>query len=219
MLQRGWRAGLVAAAVIVLPPASAGAHPHVWVKIETEVLADAGQRVSGLRHSWTFDEFYSAFATQGLDKNKDGKLDEKELAPLAEVNITSLKEFDYFTFVKVDGQDAKLLEPAPDYRLEHRDGVLTLHFTLPLAQPSDPRKAKLQYSVYDPTFYIDFSYAKDSPVHLAKSAPAGCRAVVAQPPQRPDATALSEAFYQGLGAASDYGRQFSRDVVIACDAR
>lgn len=219
MTARRWAVALCAVLAVMAAAPRASAHPHIWVTVETDVLTDAKGQITGVRHHWTFDAFFSAFAAQGLDKNGDGKLDREELAPLAKVNVESLKEFDYFTFVKADGADAPLSGPAPDYFLEQKpNGVLTLNFTLPMKQPLDPRAVKVQYAVYDPTFYISFSYAKESPVRLAADV-AGCRAGIAEQPQRPETSALSEAFFLGLGKASDFGKQFGRDVVISCDGR
>lgn len=211
-------AGLACAVLAAAPP-PAVAHPHVWVTIETEILSDESGRVTGLRHKWTFDEFFSAFATQGLDANGDGKLEGEELTALAEENVSSLKHFDYFTFAKSGEADVALLDPLDDYYLVHEKEQLTLRFTLPLKEPLSPRDAKLSYSVYDPTFYVDFAYADGEPVRLAANAPEGCRAQVAEKQESTATeTALSEAFYQGLGSESEYGRQFARNVVIACDA-
>jgi ABC-type uncharacterized transport system substrate-binding protein len=47
-------------------------------------------------------------AVQGLDTNGDGVCSKEELKPLAEVNVTSLKDFDYFTFVHLDKSDDNL---------------------------------------------------------------------------------------------------------------
>src|SRR5262245_57858253 len=75
----------------------ARAHTQVWIRYETTVHYDKDVFV-GLRHKWTFDEFYTAMAMEGLDKNGDGKYDREELAELAKVNIEGLKEFAYFTY-------------------------------------------------------------------------------------------------------------------------
>lgn len=110
-------AGLVAAALMAgaLP---ASAHPHVWVTVETTVLYDKGT-ITGFRHSWTFDEFYTAMAIQGLDANKDGVYSREELAELAQVNIDGLKDFAFFTFPRLAGQPVAVEAPK-DYALEHR---------------------------------------------------------------------------------------------------
>ncbi|TMJ63980.1 MAG: DUF1007 family protein, partial [Alphaproteobacteria bacterium] len=90
-------AGLLAAGMLAALAASATAHPHVWITVETTVLYDKGT-FTGLQHKWTFDEFYTAMAIEGLDKNKDGIYDREELAELAKVNVDGLKEFGYFTY-------------------------------------------------------------------------------------------------------------------------
>ncbi len=84
-------AGLVAPAL---------AHPHVWVVVHSELSYAPDGTLAGVRHNWTFDEGFSSFALQGLETTPDGKPSEKTLAELAQVNIDSLKEFDYFTVAK-----------------------------------------------------------------------------------------------------------------------
>ncbi len=218
-MSRRWIAGILAPIVITAWPSVVQSHPHVWVTVQSEILYDAQKRITGIRHHWTFDEFFSAFATQGLDQNGNGKLDPAELAPLADENISSLHEFDYFTFPASEDSAVEFTDPLKDYFLKFEGGLLTLHFTLPLKKPVDGHNAKLRYSVYDPTIYVDFAYAKSAPIRLAKQAPPSCAATLAEPVKSTGETALSEAFFQGLGNANDYGKQFARDVVITCQDR
>ena len=84
----------------------AAAHPHVFVTSKSEIVYAKPGRSLGIRQIWTFDDMFSSFATQGLDTDKDGKLSREELAPLAQTNVESLKEFDYFTFAKLGSQEA-----------------------------------------------------------------------------------------------------------------
>jgi ABC-type uncharacterized transport system substrate-binding protein len=85
---------------VCLRTGAAAAHPHVWVTMMSELSYAAEGSVSGVRHHWTFDDMFSAFATQGLESKKRGLFTREELAPLAEVNVTSLKEYGFFTFAK-----------------------------------------------------------------------------------------------------------------------
>ena len=85
---------------LALPQALA--HPHVFIETRTKVLHDKGA-FTGVQHSWTFDEYYSATAIDGLDANKDGVYSREELAELAKVNIDGLKEFGFFTFPSTGG--------------------------------------------------------------------------------------------------------------------
>src|SRR5690348_12685207 len=73
------------------------AHPHVFVDARAEILFDGQGRMTAIRHVWEFDRAFSAFASQGLDKDGDGVLSAKELAPLAKTNVTSLNYYGFFT--------------------------------------------------------------------------------------------------------------------------
>jgi ABC-type uncharacterized transport system substrate-binding protein len=108
------------AAMTILASASAAqAHPHIWVTVETTLQFDKGT-VTGIRHRWLFDEYYSTMAIEGLDTNNDGVFDRKELAELAKVNMDGLKEMGYFTNAKLGDQPLALDAPK-DYWLEHVD--------------------------------------------------------------------------------------------------
>src|SRR5215210_4774834 len=123
------------------------AHPHVWVTMKSEVLYAPDGTVSGVRHAWTFDEMFSTFATQGIETKKKGEFTREELKPLAEVNVTSLKEFGFFTFMKAAGKKMPLVDPV-DYYLEFKDAMLTLNFTLPVQTPA--KAPSLEVDIYDP---------------------------------------------------------------------
>lgn len=160
-------------ACLLAPPAMA--HPHVVISVKTTVVSDASGAITALRHAWTFDEAFSTFSTQGLDKNKDGKLDREELADLAKVNVESLSEYGYFTEVKT-GKDKASFGPVQDYYLSHDGKALTLHYTLPLSTPRPLRDARLV--VDDPSYFVAFGLAPDSPVSVEGSP---CKAKVKAP--------------------------------------
>jgi ABC-type uncharacterized transport system substrate-binding protein len=166
----------LAAVSLAATPRPASAHPHVWVNVETTVLYDAGQ-VAGFKHRWTFDEMYTVMAIQGLDKNGDGIFTREELAELAQINIDGLKEFDFFTYARIKETPVKLAPPK-DYWLEHKEGILSLNFTIPIAKPVPAETEGFEFAVYDQTFFIAFDLAKENPVRLSEGAPAGCSATV-----------------------------------------
>src|SRR5471030_921752 len=155
---------LVAALLSLIFTAAASAHPHVCVTMKSEVLYAPDGKVTGVRHAWSFDDMFSAFATQGLDAKEKGKFTREELAPLAKVNIESLKEYDYFTYAFADGVKAPMIDPLPDAWLEFTDQVLTLHFTVPFKTPVKAKELKIE--IYDPTIFVDFSFDKKAPVQL-----------------------------------------------------
>jgi len=196
----------------------AHAHPHVWATVRSEIMFDAKGEMTGVRHAWTFDEFYTAMAVQGLDTNGDGVFSEEELKPLAEVNVKSLKDFDYFTFVHIGDGDNLPLKPPENYSLDYDKSLLTLHFTLPLEKPLDPRGKDVQVDVYDPSFFVAFGFATESPVKLSGAATKGCTAEIKKPDpdSEEDAKALSEAFFSQLGPNSNFGSQFAQTVMVKC---
>src|SRR5262245_47846450 len=180
MFYRFFSTILATFAGVALAGAAASAHPHVWVTMKSELVYAPDGSVTGVRHAWTFDDMFSVFATQGIEAKKKGEFTREELAPLAEVNVTSLKEYDFFTQAKADGKAIEFQEPPAGYYLEFdpKETVLTLHFTLPLKQPV---KAKdLAVEIYDREFFVDFSFAEKDPVKLA-GAPAKCKLTVGRP--------------------------------------
>jgi ABC-type uncharacterized transport system substrate-binding protein len=192
----------------------AQAHPHVWITVETTLLYERGAFV-GLQHKWSFDEFYTAMAIAGLDKNQDGKYDREELAELAKVNVVSLKDFGYFTFPALAGQALKVGE-AKDYWLEYVNGVLSLHFVVPFQTPVLTEAKGLTFSVYDPTFFIAFNLAKTTnALRLGDGAPAGCALKVGAPVRDlGDVSALSESI-----AALGFAVNAARTVSLECSGQ
>lgn len=212
---------LLAAAALTGGALPAGAHPHVWATVRSEVIFGPGQEITGIRHAWTFDEFYTAMAVQGLDADGDGVYSKEELMPLAKVNVESLQEFDYFTFVQLGGDETLLpLKPPVDYWVDYDKTVLTLHFTLPLEKPIDAKAKPVEVNVYDPSFFVAFSFAKEAPVKTAGASATGCSAKIegSDPDSQAEVKALSEAFFSQLGPGSNFGSQFAQTVVVKCEA-
>ena len=108
-----------AAPACCIAAGAAHAHPHVWVTMKsTRGLRARRHASTGVRHAWTFDDMFSTFATQGLESKQKGVFTREELQPLAEVNVTSLKEYDFFTYAKANGKKTAFIDPT-DYHLEH----------------------------------------------------------------------------------------------------
>ena len=206
-------AALLAATLL---PGAAAAHPHVWVTTRAAVLYDGDGRVRAIRHAWTFDEGYSAFAVQGLE-GADGALRPDKLAELAKINMESLGEQGFFTVAKINGAKQGFGPPA-DAAVTVEGGRMTLDFTLPLKTSS---KADRTFSleVYDPTFFVEFALADGPEAVKLDGAPKGCALNVRRPkPEKAaESKGLSEQLFAALGSAtSNVGAQFSASVLVAC---
>lgn len=208
-------AAAVAAGWLVAATGPAVAHPHVWIDSTTRVLFDQGQRIVGLDIEWRFDEFYSIFAIEGLDKNGDGRLEAAELRPLAELNVRSLEEYLYFTYVRIDGEDVGYGKVDTfDSRFE--DGILSLRFVLPLSEPVDPRRSAVSFTSYDPSFYISIEPKGKEPVTLADGVPEGCVVELTRGGAT-EALDFSDAELLSLGNES-IAAQFASRAIVNCAA-
>lgn len=194
-------ATLLGATALLAGAFAAQAHPHVQVSVKSVVVLDDAGEITAIRHAWTFDDAFSAFSTAGLDTNKDGKLDREELASLAQVNVESLSEYAYFTFIR-KGKDASEFSAVKDYHLAHDGKALTLHFTLPVEKKKLAVKdARLE--VYDPSFFVAFEFAKETPVTV-EGGKLACTATIKQPNAAATSrlSQMSESFFESFKPGS-----------------
>jgi len=199
--------------LLSLSDSRAQAHPHVWVTFHSEILYAADGIMTGIRHAWTFDDMFSAYALQGISHAKKGQYTREELASLAQTNVDSLKEYDYFTYARADGKKLKFADPS-DYWLEYKNAVLTLHFTLPLKAPAAAKA--MQIEIYDPSIFVDFEFAKDKPVSLS-GAPQ-CLATYDLPhqPTPAEQARLGQLDSVPLDPSSTYGEIFANKILVKC---
>jgi len=196
---------------------AAQAHPHVWATIQTELIFAPDGAVTGVRHSWTFDDMYSAFATTGINAKTKDRFTRQELQPLAQLNVESLKDFSFFTFAKFNGKRQRDAFNAPvDYWLDYdaKSKQLTLHFTLPFKNPVAVKQLLIE--VYDPEFFVDFGPAEKNPVRLV-GAPPQCTVTAEKPPDVNfnSSQSLSQMF-TNAEANIGMGMTFSNKILLRC---
>jgi ABC-type uncharacterized transport system substrate-binding protein len=203
---------LLLAGPLALGAGTAQAHPHVWITASSQLIYAPDGSITGVRHAWTFDDMFSTYALQGIESKKKGVYTHEELAPLAQTNVESLKEFGFFTFAKADGKKQKFEEPV-DYFLEYQGGLLVLHFTLPLKTPVKPKVLALE--VFDPTFFVDFKLADKDPVRLV-GAPEACKFEFQRPNDgAASAQALGEQNFTD-GGNVNFGAMFANKITVTC---
>ncbi len=173
MAIRRWPA--VAAGLLALIGAAgeAAAHPHVWVEMRSDLVFNEDGQVTAMNLMWTFDDGYAQVALEGLDANGDGVFSQSELEPLTKENMSSLKDYDYFTVIRFNGEKQAFGE-VTEFGQIYSNDKLSLHFRVPLATPLDPRSGEIMAKVYDPDFFIAFDYAKDEPVTVIGAIPENC---------------------------------------------
>ncbi len=207
---RQWAGGLI----LALLSFTTAAHPHSFIRMKTQLLAE-NDRFTGLKMRWTMDEITSADLLYDAGGAKPGDEIWKKLA--AEVMANVLTQH-YFTEVWHNGQKVKFLNRPTEYGLERAGHQAVLTFILPLAEPQPLAGQQYRFATFDPTYFVDMSYEKESDVTLPAAAPAGCKLAMQTP--KPGEEVLSYA--QSLDKADapeedrELGKQFAQTVTLTC---
>jgi len=194
---------------LCLIPRGGESHPHAWIDMETTVLFSETGAIEGVRVGWLFDDFYSAFSLDGLEGTQ------QQLNELADINIKNLSEFDYFTRIRLNGEDQTFL-PVTRYETALSGNRLWLEFDVMLASPIVPSAGQVQYSVFDPTYYVQILHAEQGdPIRLTGNA--GDCGYQLQGPQPPDDIALlAQAMDQTETMGPTIGHYFAETVDLSC---
>lgn len=205
---------LLAAAASLGLALPAQAHPHVFVSARAEIIYGPNGAVTALKHIWSFDEAYSAYITQGLDKNGDGKLTPDELAELAKVNVESLPDVDFFTVAKANGKAQEFGTPT-DQGLVYDNKILTLTYILPLKTPATANRS-FGVEIGDPTYFVAFDIADGADAITTRDAPQGCVVRIARPPKLA-ADVQQKLAQEDVTATPDMsGFQVTTRALVAC---
>jgi ABC-type uncharacterized transport system substrate-binding protein len=210
-----WRISAFGLALGLATATPAGAHPHVWITVKSNIAFTPDGKVAAVVHDWVFDEMYSSFATQGLAPA--GQLVSREqFAPLAKENAGSLADIGYFTTLKIAGKTVDFGSVTDYWMQERPDHLVEFHVTLPLKTPT-PLGKFLTLRVADPEFFIDFEFDDKDPVKLV-SAPSGCSATVAKPKplEDGDKQKLTESFFTNLTPGTNFGFKMASAAIVAC---
>lgn len=195
--------------------APALAHPHVLVSARAALIFDASGKLTGIRHKWTFDEAYSAFATTGMKRGKDGKVSSDDLKDLSKLNVESLNEFNYFTTLK-QGRTTYEFTAVPDgYFLEDDGKALTLNFVLPLKAPVAPQTG-MSLRIDDESLFVAFSYPETTPITLEGQA-GTCKIDIKRPKKQVDTSEMSklgEDFFNNIQAG--FADQYTTSIRLNC---
>lgn len=189
-------------------------HPHVWIEAKTNVIADENGYMAAVDIHWEFDEFYSSAAIEGLDTNGDGQYSREELHELTSENVVALRDFSYFTVMKVGGTQPDLGE-VTEFHSSFENGRLTMVFTIPLDKPIDPKKQEISYQIYDPTFYIGIDLAPNDGVGLKGKMAKGCSVGVLAAAADTDNADISE----DPEPDANFFAQFAQTVSVSCEGK
>lgn len=183
--------------------APALAHPHIFIDAKVAIGFDSSGRIASLKHTWTFDPAFSAWAVQGLDTNHDGTVSTEEMQPLADDNMSGLSQYGFYTYAG----DGMSFSPVGDQKMVYVDGKVTLSYSITANTPQVPGH-DFELGVYDPEYYVAISFADVSAVTL-ENAPADC-SVRLDPPEP-----MSDALQQRLSSLGPEVLELPPDLAAA----
>jgi ABC-type uncharacterized transport system substrate-binding protein len=190
------------------------AHPHSFISLRTEVIADSGQ-LTGFKMRWTMDEITSSDLLYDAGSAKPGDEVWKKLA--AEVMANVLGQH-YFSELWHNGQHVKFDNRPDGYGLERDGHQAVLTFTLPLAKPLPLAGQTLTLSTFDPTYYVDMFYDKPDDVTLPAALRAECKVAVVTPKPNDKMTAFAQSLDKADAPPEDMalGTYFAQKVTLTC---
>jgi len=152
-----------AIALLIAPPATYS-HPHVFVVNNITIIFD-DHGFSGIRVNWGFDEFFSSMIAGDYDKNRNKKLEKPEITMIKKEAFSYLANFDYFSFIKIDGKPFKV-KWVTDFSAALSDGKLTYEFFIPCHVKATSAFKEITIAQYDPTYYSAVFFGKNKPVKI-----------------------------------------------------
>ncbi len=185
------------------------AHPHSFIDIQTSTLGDS--HLSGLQMRWEMDEVTSADLLYDAGSAPEGDAVWQKLAQEVMQTI-SLQH--YFTSLWYDQKPVRLLAVGGSGKLYKIGHKAVLSFTLAPASPLELAGHTFRLQTYDPTYYVDMSWQKDSDVTW----PANCDVKVKTP--SPGAEIQAYALSLDNQSAPDedlaLGEHFAQKVEVVC---
>jgi ABC-type uncharacterized transport system substrate-binding protein len=145
-------------------PLMALSHPHLFLENCLTVVFDQ-EGLAGIQVRWVFDEFFSSMIAGDYDRNRNNRLEGSEIGMIEKEAFANLINFDYFTFIKIEGRPFKV-KYIRDFSAALAGGKLIYEFVIPCHVKASSTFKELIISQYDPTYYTLVVFAKDQPVKV-----------------------------------------------------
>ncbi|NIY48994.1 DUF1007 family protein [Cedecea colo] len=190
------------------------AHPHSFITLVSTVMVRDGQ-MTGLKMQWTMDEITSADLLYDAGDAKPDSPVWKRLA--AEVMANVLGQH-YFTEFWHNGEKVKFNNLPTEYSLARVKHQAVLTFTLPLAHPQPLSGQTYTFATFDPTYFVDMSYARPTDATLPKELAQNCHITVKTPQPTENTLAFAQSLDKADAPPEDMGlgKQFAQQVTLQC---
>lgn len=161
--------------IVLIFSAKALAHPHSWIELNTTFVIDEDVQLVKVKQRWEFDAYYSMMTR--ADLLNEFSNEKQGLTETARRMINSLKDYEYFSELKVEGKKLKLGMPL-DYSLSTKkkvgSSILVLEMTFNIMDKVKVENEKVSWRVFDPTYYISMNHDKASNVDIISKGTTEC---------------------------------------------
>ena len=140
------------------------AHPHVFIVQQLNIVFD-NQGLTGFGVEWHFDEMFSSMIAMDYDQNQNSTLEPAEVAVVKEKAFSYIAEYDYFIFVKINGQSFKV-KWIKNFNAILKNGRLSYHFFVPCHVKADELFKQIVIAAYDPSYYTAIFFAQKRPAFV-----------------------------------------------------
>ena len=132
------------------------AHPHIFVDTGLDLRFDAEGRLTEVKVTWAYDEFYSLLITEdrGLDPDFDGVLTPTELADLTGFDMQWTEGFNGDLVIMQEGRELPLSGPMEATAVFNDGRITTTHVRR--VDPDQQVGARIDVKPYDATYYTAY---------------------------------------------------------------
>jgi ABC-type uncharacterized transport system substrate-binding protein len=139
-------------------PGKALSHPHVFIYNSIKVVFNKKGLV-GFKVKWVFDEMFSNMIIYDYDKNGNKRFESSEIREIKNGAFSNLKNFDYFTHIKIDKSPFKV-KFVKNFSAAIKGDVIIYSFFVPCHVSAISSFKEIKISIYDISFYCSVFLAK-----------------------------------------------------------
>ncbi|MTH45844.1 DUF1007 family protein [Intestinirhabdus alba] len=194
--------------------AGVGAHPHSFIYLQTQPVSENDSLVA-LQMRWAMDELTSADLLYDAGDAQPGSAVWKRLATEVMANVLAQH---YFTELWRGDKPVALQKRPTTYSLTREGHQAVLTFVLPLAEPQPLGGESYTFSTFDPSYYVDMSYAEEKDASLPQNLEGRCRIVVETPTPGEEMLSFAQSLDRADAPPEDMnlGKQFAQKVTLQC---
>ena len=196
------------------------AHPHVFVDVGIEVVLDDKTRVTHVRVTWAYDDFYSLLIAEDrdMDKDGDGALTQEEEARLNGFDANWVPGYEGDVYLTIDEQPLVMSGPMKATATMVDGRIVSSHLREVTGTPALSTDT-LVVKAYDPSYYT--AYELTLPIKVTGHE--GC-SIVRHDPDNQAELAKMQAFLMTLSAETNLeendipmlGENFASELRVSC---